>query len=167
MNESIRIQQIKSELQELKLTCKYQELFFRKYFNSLRSQINTELTQKLLSQQLAEKKKDLNKLWNQLNEKIDYFESYYLNTKLTDKFINDLTTKLNSIETLLKSREYCLIDSLILNEKEKIERNLFQNKTIVFLVVKDYLNGSYRDLIDGKLLILNDVFISPRDFEEM
>lgn len=167
MNESIRIQQIKSELQELKLTCKYQELFFRKYFNSLRSQINKELTQKLISQQLAEKKKDLNKLWNQLNEKIDYFESYYLNTKLTDKFINDLTAKLNSIETLLKSHEYCLIDSLILNEKEKIERNLFQNKTIVFLVVKDYLNGSYRDLIDGKLLILNDVFISPRDFEEM
>ena len=167
MNESIRIQQIKSELQELKLTCKYQELFFRKYFNSLRSQINKELTQKLISQQLAETKKDLNKLWNQLNEKIDYFESYYLNTKLTDKFINDLTTKLNSIETLLKSHDYCLIDSLILNEKEKIERNLFQNKTIVFLVVKDYLNGSYRDLIDGKLLILNDVFISLRDFEEM
>ncbi len=167
MNESIRVQQIRSELQELKLTYKYQELFFRKYFNSLRSQINKELTQKLTSQQLAEKKKDLNKLWNQLNEKIDYFEGYYLNTILTDKFINELTAKLNSIETLLKSHDYCLIDSLILNEKEKIERNLFQNKTIVFLVVKDYLNGSYRDLIDGKLLILNDVFISPRDFEEM
>ncbi len=167
MNESIRVQQIRSELQELKLTYKYQELFFRKYFNSLRSQINKELTQKLTSQQLAEKKKDLNKVWNQLNEKIDYFEGYYLNTILTDKFINELTAKLNSIETLLKSHDYCLIDSLILNEKEKIERNLFQNKTIVFLVVKDYLNGSYRDLIDGKLLILNDVFISPRDFEEM
>jgi hypothetical protein len=167
MNESIRVQQIRSELQELKLTYKYQELFFRKYFNSLRSQINKELTQKLTSQQLAEKKKDLNKVWNQLNEKIDHFEGYYLNTILTDKFINELTAKLNSIETLLKSHDYCLIDSLILNEKEKIERNLFQNKTIVFLVVKDYLNGSYRDLIDGKLLILNDVFISPRDFEEM
>jgi hypothetical protein len=53
------------------------------------------------------------------------------------------------------SEEPCLqkIEELIQEEEFKIEKHLFQNKTILFINVKDHLNKSYRELIDSKLIV--------------
>ena len=45
------------------------------------------------------------------------------------------------------------IEDLIHEEEFKIEKKLFQNKTILFVNVKQMLNKTYRGLIDAKLIV--------------
>ena len=54
------------------------------------------------------------------------------------------------------------INEKIQEEEIKLKKKLFQNKTIVFFRPKQY----YIDLIDSKLIILNEELINYKQFKE-
>lgn len=166
MNEIIKNNKLKSKINELKKLCQSKELYLRKYFNSMRNELDKEFTSKLLSEPIADRKQELIKEWNQMSDKIDEQENNYHKHQLSEKIIKDILDELDSIEAQIKHSDHELIERLIENTEDKIQKNFFQNKTVMFIDMKDYLSKAYRDFIDGKLLILNDDFINSKDFQK-
>ena len=161
-----RNQKFKSDLLELKQTCHCQEFYLKKYFNGIRSQVGKELSHKLMIETKEEKKNEFTQLWNQIVDRVAELEEEFLQFKLSKDFSENTIKQLNSIEAMLKTGDPVLIEKRIRIEEENIQRNIFRDRTIVFLNGKDYLNKSYRELIDCKMLIINDEFISQKSFIE-
>ena len=124
------------------------------------------MSHQLMTETNNETKKELTKLWNQLTNKLDLLEEECLKNKLNKEFTQNTIKNLNEIEAMFKTADSTLIEKLIRNEEENIQRNLFKNRTILLINCKDYLNKFYRELSDCKLLILNDAFISQFQFKE-
>ena len=54
------------------------------------------------------------------------------------------------------------IEEMIENEDIKLMKNLFQNKSIAFVNVRNFLEESKIGILDAKLIVLHDESIRPK-----
>ena len=76
------------------------------------------------------------------------------------------TIEISKLQAAVLSSETTNISVGIQNEQELLLKKLFRNKTIAFIDCKGFLDGSNRNIIDHKLVIINDEFISPKALKQ-
>jgi len=135
LNESLL-----TELNELREIVEFPRLYLINYFIDLKNQVDKQFALKQFREQNIETNQKLSKTWQNMISFIDLFEKECLNQKM-----NHHITKLDELEKSQTSNDSLM--KAIVNMKTNILRQLFNNKTIVFL--------------DDKLIQINDHFISP------
>ena len=158
-----------NDIRQLSEILEAPRLYLADYFSDLRNQVDKEISIKqMIEQNKGEKTEQLNELWKEMISKIDSFETDCIKNQLND--IDTIFNRLKSIESDLNLSGDLLELQNDLNEiKQKIKheelnvfRNLFKNKTIIFLLTDNY---KYRELIDGKLIIVNDEYIDVKQLK--
>ena len=164
--DEITPEQLLKELEHLKDKIELPELYLANYFTELRSKVDEEcLTKQIQYENDEEKKLKLNKIWKELIDRIDSFEKQLIENQIN--FDQQTLERHDSIKTKLSNNELEIDLETIKKEINDIETNylaeLFQNKTIDFAlqcVDKIEKNKNSKDnLINGKIIVLNDVFI--------
>lgn len=152
------------DLEELKNVAELPNLYLADYFNEVRNDMDKEIVSKQMKLHDDDKKvKQLNELWQKMIAEIDQFEKQCIKNKID---LNTNIQRINSIgEMLSNNKEQVDLEQIketIEKEEISLMQTLFQNKTIYFFNVKDFLEESKRELIDGKLVILNDEAIRKK-----
>lgn len=121
--------------------------------NNLKNEVNIFFAQKLNNEVKDEKKIQLKRVWVEMNRKIDDFENECLINKL------DTNKQVKILEDELYDQNYLQSNELITTLKNKIQKIIQGNKTIVFLkYYSDFLNTEPK----SKLLIITDEHISDQ-----
>ena len=112
----------------------------------------------------ASGQKELQEICEKITFKIDSFEKQCINKK---RNLEEYRVKFKTIEKILKDEDSINLEMIkvIENEELRLIQCLLQNKTIFFMNVS-FLEESKRELIDRKLVVLNDEFISKKTFLE-
>ena len=166
MAELIKEELIK-DFEELKNNAELPALFLTNYFLEIRKEIDNEIATKQMNlkegDDMEENKQKLNEIWKDLIAKIDSFESQF-NKSTFD--LKENKERINSIEAILKEDSNDNLNKAkeaIESEEIDLMKLIFQNKTIVFFnVIHLYISS----LIDYKLIVLNDEFISFIQFKQ-
>ena len=148
------------ELEDFEQLCESPRLYLADFFIDLRNQVDFQIVSK---QTKVENLQQLNKIWIKIIKKIDSFEKECANNpeeKTIKKRLND-TLEYELIKNNFKYNSNCILLN-IQNEEENILKKLFKNKTIAFLNCKDFADKSKRELIERKLVVINDEFIRPK-----
>jgi hypothetical protein len=166
MAELIKEELIK-DFEELKNNAELPALFLTNYFLEIRKEIDNEIATKQMNlkegDDMEENKQKLNEIWKDLIAKIDSFESQF-NKSTFD--LKENKERINSIEAILKEDSNDNLNKAkeaIESEEIDLMKLIFQNKTIVFFNV---IHLSLSNLIDYKLIVLNDEFISFIQFKQ-
>jgi len=166
MAELIKEELIK-DFEELKNNAELPALFLTNYFLEIRKEIDNEIATKQMNlkegDDMEENKQKLNEIWKDLIAKIDSFESQF-NKSTFD--LKENKERINSIEAILKEDSNDNLNKAkeaIESEEIDLMKLIFQNKTIVFFNV---IHLSISSLIDYKLIVLNDEFISFIQFKQ-
>lgn len=174
----VRLEKLSKEYEDFKSLFKYPRLFLRKHFNDLKNQIEQAYEQKTISRTSADLKKRHENLI-EITQRVSQFELECLEVQIDNKFEASLTrdtneklkiikTILNDLsETNLKSKEVVQeISDLIYNESIKLERVLFQNKTILFIRRDNSLEHLFTktnpNTTFGKLIMVNNAYLGKR-----
>ena len=160
------------EIERLKLILELPKLYLADYFINLRNTVDKNVVSKLLNLQKddehSEKKNKLNEIWQLIIQKIDSFEKKCArNPKIEN--LKEFNERLSTIETVLIKEQNRNLDELqaeIHTIEISILKQLFRNKTIAFVGTTNVCGGENRELIDHKLIILNDQFISNNSIEK-
>ena len=152
------------DLEELKNIAELTNLYLADYFNEVRNDMDKEIVSKQIKLHDDDKKvKQLNELWQKMIAETDQFEKQCIKNKID---LNTNIQRINSIEEMLSNNKEPVdleqIKETIEKEEISLMQTLFQNKTIYFFNVKDFLEESKRELIDGKLVLLNDETIRKK-----
>ena len=165
-----------NELTMLKELCSVcgSQAYLRNYFNDLKNDVEIEILSKQISFSPAQTiifQRKLIELRQQLIDRIEAFESK-INAQERDEQVTAsiVTTreKLNSIFSLINENHSQLdeIEESIQCEETNILKHLFQNKTIAFVNVEQLVGESKREMIDFKLIIVRDEFISNKAIKQ-
>ena len=139
-------------------------LYLENYFNDLKSEIDMAFFLQLafLSKE-KQKLNSLNEIWTNITNRVNSFQRECLEAQDSNFLLQmkeDTMDNLDKIDLELEKNEFESVKSLIYDEKAKIEKNLFDNKTIAFLnsslLFKD---DSEQTNLAGKLLIIKDEYI--------
>jgi len=163
------------ELEELKDIVELPSIYLADYFRDLRNDVDKVITSKRVDLQSdSQKLAELSELWKEMIATINSFEQQCINRELD---LSENMTRLNSIEEMITESESAAnieaIHDLIENEEINLMKQLFQNKTIIFFVIKGILEESETNLVDileeterkliyGKLIIINDMAIRKK-----
>ena len=181
----IKREQLMKHLEKLNDACELPGLYLTNYFVILRNDVDKEIVSKQINLQDKDQKKHkkLNELWQEIIIRINSLESQCINCAMN---LSENKQKINSIESQLlnnvESIDLSKLKDIIENEEINLMQNLFQNKTIVFYNIKDLKNSETdgaefketeienliepeRELIDGKLIILNGETFRLKAFE--
>ena len=165
MNQPKKEQFIK-QIQKLKDRVELPSLYLGNYFIDLKNDIHQEIVSYQQNLQNDNPKiKELNQIWEKMSAKIDSFEKQCINKKHN---LEEYKVRLKAIEVILNKGETInleIIRDVIEDEEFRLNKYLFQNKTIAFINV-DFVEESKRELINRKLLIVNDEFISQKTFKK-
>ena len=148
-----------NRLEKLKELCEIPKLYLDNYFLDLRKDVDLEIASKNQSNN-----QDSISLWFQMIERINNFEKECLNIDFSPQ---ETIQSLISIQLLMENSNsnHEEIHKLILNEENNILKKLFRNKTIVFIKISKR-QSKIQKLIDGKLIVINDEFISLKEIKE-
>ena len=145
-------EQLLNDLSELKRTAELPRLFLDNYFSELRNEVDKEITAKLIDHQNNErKKKKYNEIWQKMIAKISPFEEECINSEWT---LSGNLERINAIEAILNGDEPTDLDAIqemIENEEINIMKQLFKNKTIIFLDRKeefDEMEDGFENCLD-------------------
>ena len=161
-------EQLLNELKELKLIAQLPKFYLNNYFIDLRNDVDKEILAKQMEQDEQDneaKISQLNELWKEISLRIQSFENSCTSESYHDFDKHHLT---NQIEAMLKQETVNLdeVRELIDDADFYLMQHLFQHKTCVYVNTKELLDESKRQLIDGKLIILNDDTIRRKAFEK-
>jgi len=166
MNE-IKQDQLLKDLNDLKKIVEFPQHYLTNYFAELKNEVTREINKKKtkLENDHEETEKKLDEIRQKISGKLNLLEKQFINNKITDDEKNQILTRLNSIIGSVLSCDFAnRILNQIKHEIETIEgsilKKLFQNKTIIFEDVTNICETEYRQLLDKKLLILNDTFLT-------
>ncbi len=161
---------LKNDIETLKQTFEHPILFLANYFSSLTNEINMEINSRQMNAQLneiklkmIEKIRDFERECIRNNEK---FEDEEEEDKEVVSIESELMTYLNSLEIndqIDLNEKLAWFKSAVQIQENKTLMQIFQKKTIVF--IQDYDNKN--ELLNGKLLIINDEFINPKAVKQM
>ena len=161
-------EELLKEIEELNQTVDYPELFLKNFFKDLRDDIDKEVETKKKNLQKKDKNcTKLNEIRKEMIIQIDLFEKQCFRTKFR---LGANKQKINEIKALLDNQntlELSQVKEAIIKEEYDLWQILFLNKTIFFVSVKNFMPKSFREhLIDFRLVILNDEFLSPKVTKE-
>ena len=167
MIEKLKKDELLSELDQLHAIFECPRLYLASYFSDLKADVDIELVKKQQTyQKNAEIIEKLAKIWKNIISKIESFEKNCICNKL------DAETKdsLEAIKAILNDEQTTIslekVKEEISNEKYRMLKQLFQNKTITFVNVENILPEYERELIDCKLVLLSDEFISHKKIKQ-
>lgn len=150
------------QLKDLMQMCQHPKFYISTYFSDLKTEVDKEVHQKQMKNKNQEQKNKLHELWLQIIDIIESFETEIIKQKFN---IKSNLERLNSIELILNNeaiKNLNEIKEFIKKEERNILKILFQNKTIAFI---NKFNEPENELIDFKLIKLNDEFISLEAFK--
>lgn len=141
-------------------------LYLANYFSSLRNQVDKEIAFKQIKLPIYhEKRVRLEKIWTETIARIDSFEKECVKQKPNLAANRD---RVNALEAIILNDKEAVdwndVKLALETEENSVLRNLFGNKTIVYLKV-DFLDETAPQLIDGKLVIVNGEFISLKEID--
>jgi len=156
--------------------------YLSNFFNDLKNDVEIEILSKQLgfnpNQPILFHRK-LIELRQQIIDRIDSFESKtnahekdeHLASSITPikERINSIVTTLNLINENNSTMETTQLDQIreaIETEESNIFRHLFNNKTIAFVNVEQLVGESKRELIDFKLVVVRDEYISNKALKQ-
>ena len=168
-----------SNLVELKLIFEFPKEYLTHHFKNLKNKVDTSALNLIsvysTNKQLIDK---INDCWEQIINRIKAYEQECLNnlivTKLADdnsttsQRIKQIETKINTLnESSFNSSSANLIEQLLNDELFKLEKIVFQNKSLLYL---DYKNGTdlMRDLPNyfiGKLIVVTNEYFEQDKLE--
>ena len=151
----------RKELEDLKQIYEMPRLYLANFFSDLRNQVDFQIVSK---QSNIENIHELNRVWLEIIKKINSFENKCANKKIGDE--PALKKRLETLDNELNNEFKTNISVGIQNEQELLLKKLFKNKTIAFIDCKGFLDGSNRNIIDHKLVIIDDEFISPKALKQ-
>lgn len=170
--------ELRSELDSLKSILQAPFEYLRAYFTQLRNRIDEQFVEKQrlyeinYTQEDSHAKKELNKSWNEIIEKvISYEKECIFNCKTYFKKnepqfalnIQLIEVKLNSLPSKIDSDLYRETLYLIRKERDKLKKFLFNNKTILFLK-DDSSTLTHSTLLKshhiGKLIFIRNCYFS-------
>ncbi len=188
-----KIIELKSQIESLKQSCNEPillRLAIANHFISLRNELDKEYKQNLtINQNDLQKIDNLNRIWQNSIKKIESFECQINSYKLSENILTAACERLKKIEAMIldsssDEKNLNAIDQFIKNEKNQLNKQLFQNKTIFFLDaqqcvdlrLKNYLwqseaqsyetswfeddeNDENNEITIGKLVLINDEFL--------
>jgi hypothetical protein len=164
----IKKEELFKEIEELKQAVDFPGFFLANYFSDLRNETNKKIETKQINLKKEDKKyKKLNEIRKEMVQKIDSFEKQF--NSISKFQLEANKQKINEIEAILRDQDTYNLNELkeaINDEQINLWQNLFLNKSIFLVGVKDLMPKSKRELIDFRLVILNDEFISPKMTKE-
>lgn len=163
MNE-MKKKQLLKDLNELKDITELPSLYLTDYFSGLRNEVDKIIVSKQMSlQDEDEKKNELNHIWQLMTAIINTFEIECINSRFD---LSSNITRINLIEAILsdsiETTKLLEIEEMIENEDIKLMQNLFQNKSIAFINVRNFLEESKIGILYAKLIVLHDESIRPK-----
>jgi len=172
--------EIRSLLEDFKLAVNRPMLYVNKYFEDLRNQIDiefcktlNEINNELVEQQVKEKIYENQAV---LIEKVNDFESFCL-IQINEDSAIEFQVIIDQIENNLNGQEISQdelgkIYGLLSNEVEKVQKILFQNKSMFFLKSnqitcnENVSNLMNKKNLSGILITMEDCFIQKESIEE-
>ncbi len=161
-NKEIIEDQFSNEIRNLKNILQFPHIYLASYFKDLRSEVDERIISKQVNKPAKTNDEKisrnlLNDTWKEMIEKIDLFEEKCLNSTISN--VDEIDSKINAVEKLLNEDSASHLEKID-KEIEAIEKamleQLFQNRTITLV---NMINLNNEDIIDFKLLIINDQFI--------
>lgn len=165
----ITSEQAFKDLEDLKDIAELDSLYLTEYFNGLRNEVDKEITSQLVNLKNDEQKKtELNKIWHDMIARINAFEQECIYTELN---LAENKERIQSIEETLYliDKELVGLEKIfetIESEEINLTKQLFQNKSIIFLNTKEFCDDSERNIKDSSLIILNDEAITKNAFKK-
>ena len=171
MANEITSDKLLKSLTKLKQTAEYPSLYLTNYFIELRNDVEKEIAAKQTeSTDDEEKKNELHELCQKMVEKIDLFEKNCIRETYD---LEAYKLSISNLETMLatckKTIDLNAVAEEIYKNKMDLLRNIFQNRTIMFLKEKDEHENEREQvcqlknkLIEAKLFLLSDEFFSKK-----
>ena len=177
MNEdSIETGFINGKLKHLKFLFECPRLFLSNFFNDLKAEIDSSFVLKELS--LSEnERKILIKNWIDIIKRVEVFEAECFRVKnkneFQKEFQHEMSKLISYIETDLiqhkKTENNENLEDLICENILKLERELFLNKTIVYLdeskTERNFFQYIDFETTAGKLVIISDQYFSTNELQ--
>ena len=160
MAKELTIQdRLKAHLDELFVICESPESYLPRLYTSLRNEVIE--TKRLMYQGNREINESLNNIQKQIDNEIESFGNECSGKTLDVKATKE---KLNAIQV----SDFQKLKETIEKEERLMLNEFFHDKTIAFVSVKHLsTEPGIKQLIDRKLVILNDVFIRPKAIQQM
>lgn len=163
---------LKTDLESLRNLLNYPRFYLSNYFNDIRNEADVAFIKKDLDETDPDFKRKIKENWLEIIEKIDSFEKECIQMLAGNSFSKQIQNETNEliekIENKLnenKSVDLNEINGLIYDQVQKLERILFQNKFMVFLLRTQCLyTKSICESMDfhttvGKLVIITNEYL--------
>ena len=172
-------------IEKLKMLVELPRLYLSNYFSDIRTEIDLAFFEKELGIFDAENRVKLRRNWQEMIDSVNSFEEECLIGRSIKKFkeisfgskpiVDCMEEKYDSALKTKNDYELKLLEDLAYDEMCKIEKKLFQNKTIFFLnrtksnnskLFLDYLNIYTKLDIKtsvGKLLIISNYYFGEKE----
>ena len=152
-------EQLQTEFEKFKEICELPELYLENYFIELRNNVDKCMVLNEMNLETDE----LNENWKEVISKIDTFE----NDRIKNRELmveEEIQKEIQLIEAILndpsETNDLNKIKEKIQTEEDNFLKNLFQNKTLIFLNVNSFLKASVKKRTSNKLILISDEFVN-------
>lgn len=177
-NQVMKFKELDEELERFKLLFECPRLYISDYFYDLKTEIDSAFA---IKQSTTTDKNVLNSNWDKIIKKVESYETECLRVRKTNKFDEEFHNYnieaiklLNSKLTDLKQGEQQennaqMIKNLINENINKLEKNIFLNKTMMFLNESNCIIEIF-DKLDymtsaGKLVFITNEYFNKRNMQ--
>jgi hypothetical protein len=171
IEDSVETDFINEKFEHLKFLFECPRLFLSNFFNDLKAEIDSSFA---LKEQSINDKEILTENWTNIIKRVEEFELECFRAKKKNEFQKEFQQEMSELISLIASdlirkKADNVLDDLISQNILKIEKELFLNKTIVYLDESKTERNIF-DEIDlettaGKLLIINDQYLSSNELQ--
>jgi len=171
IEDSVETDFINEKFEHLKFLFECPRLFLSNFFNDLKAEIDSSFA---LKEQSINDKEILTENWTNIIKRVEEFELECFRAKKKNEFQKEFQQEMSELISLIASdlirkKADNVLDDLISQNILKIEKELFLNKTIVYLD-ESKMERNIFDEIDlettaGKLLIINDQYLSSNELQ--
>jgi hypothetical protein len=158
-------EEINKNFEKLKQIFQFPRFYLSEYFTNLKTEVDLAFS---LEEQQADDRTEFKKNWVDMIQRIENFEQECFKKKKTNVFNDVISDQVKFIE--LNLNDFNLdIQSLIDETIYKIEKELFLNKTLIFLdeskCQTDILQNFNTENTVGKLVFINNEYFDQNDLE--
>lgn len=167
------IDTIRTKLNNLKTLLDFPKYFLSSYFGDLKHDVDCTFAQLTCTALDDSKRFELRKAWTETIRKIETFEldcfrNLNVNSKLDEQQRDELNAKIKRFERKLakSTKKLDKYADLIDLELIQLERNLFLNRTVIFMDVKKCKETSlFNEFFLSKLTFITDEYLSRQGVE--
>ncbi len=176
------LEKLNKDLDELKTLFQLPRLYMSNFFSDLKRDIDLASVKHAAAANLNNNNNDnleqtnlLKKAWTDIIQRVDTFESECFNLLRTNKFSSEITNELNETIKLIEDKLNNLVyredvidlSEIIYENIYKLEKIIFQNKTITFIdklqcKLYELFNEMDAKIAFGKLLVVENYYFGKR-----